>query len=96
MIGSALLNRSEPGVTELQDAFAFFRRTAVACFHRRRRWPFLSADWRREVDDARRFIRHCRAEWQDKSEPERARSAAEMTRTAYAMGPRVRTQRPSL
>jgi hypothetical protein len=37
------------------------------------------------VADARRFIRACRASWDDQPH--------EIIRTAYALGPRVRTQR---
>ncbi len=44
----------------MQDYAAFCRQRAFACFHRRRRWPFLSPAWRHEVDDARRFIRSYR------------------------------------
>jgi DNA invertase Pin-like site-specific DNA recombinase len=47
----------------MQDAALFFRHTALACFHRRRKYPVLSAQWRHEVNDARRFIRGCRTDW---------------------------------
>ena len=70
----------------MQDAAMFFRNRAVMCFHRRRRWPFLSDAWRHEVEDARRFIRACRANWQY-DQPH------EILRTVYALGPRVRTQK---
>jgi hypothetical protein len=70
----------------MQDAALFFRHTAHASFQRRRKYPVLSAGWRHEVADARRFIRACREAWQD-DQPH------EILRTAYALGPRVRTQR---
>jgi hypothetical protein len=41
----------------MEDYAAFCRQRAVACFHRRRRWPFLSPAWRHEVNDARDFTR---------------------------------------
>ena len=70
----------------MQDAALFFRHTALGCFHRRRLYPVRSADWQHEVDDARRFIRACRDSWDDQPH--------EIIRTAYALGPRVRTQKP--
>ena len=70
----------------MQDAALFYRSRAVACFHRRRRWPFLSDGWRHEVEDARRFIRATRANWDDRPR--------EITRTHYALGPRVQMQKP--
>jgi hypothetical protein len=73
----------------MQDAAMFFRHQAVACFHRRRRWPFLSAAWRHEVDDARRFIRACRDSWQH-DQPH------QILRTFYALGPKVREQRDAM
>jgi hypothetical protein len=69
----------------MQDPALFFRHTALACFHRRSKYPVLSADWQHEVDDARRFIRACRDCWDDQPH--------EIIRTAYALGPRVRMQR---
>lgn len=62
-----------------------FRQRACACFHRRRIYSFLSDEWRHEVEDARRFIRACRANWDDRPR--------EIFRTFYALGPRVTTQR---
>ena len=70
----------------MQDAALFFRHTAIGCFHRRRKYPLLSPEWQHEVDDARRFIRACRENWDDRPR--------EITRTVYALGPRVRTQKP--
>ena len=70
----------------MQDAALFFRHRAISSFHRRRLYPVLSADWRHEVEDARRFIRACRDCWDDQPH--------EILRTVYALGPRVRTQRP--
>ena len=58
----------------------------MACFHRRRRWPFLSDEWRHEVEDARRFIRATRANWDDRPR--------EIVRTCYALGPLVQMQKP--
>jgi hypothetical protein len=75
----------------MEDYAAFCRQRAVARFHRRRRWPFLSPAWRHEVDDARRFIRSCREDWQSRSAQERL--DAKITRTIYALGPNVRLQR---
>ena len=69
----------------MQVAALFFRSRASACFHRRRQHPFLSDEWRHEVEDARRFIRATRENWDDRPR--------EITRTVYALGPRVRTQR---
>jgi hypothetical protein len=68
----------------MEDAALFFRHTAHGCFHRRRKYPVLSPEWRREVEDARRFIRACRANWDNRPR--------EFMRTGYALGPRVRTQ----
>jgi Protein of unknown function (DUF2442) len=62
----------------MQDPALFFRHTALACFHRRRKYPVLSADWQHEVDDARSFIRLCRASWDDRPR--------KIIRTAYAWG----------
>jgi hypothetical protein len=45
----------------MQDAALFFRHLAYASFNRRRKYPLLSAEWQREVDDARSFIRHARS-----------------------------------
>ncbi len=70
----------------MQDAALFFRSRAVACFYRRRRWPFLSDEWRHEVEDARRFIRATRANWDDRPR--------EITRAHYALGPLVQMQKP--
>lgn len=50
----------------MEDAALFFRQRAYACFCRRRKYPFLSDDWRHEVEDARRFIRACRSMWDDR------------------------------
>jgi len=69
----------------MQDAALFFRSRALACFHRRRH-PFLSDEWRHEVEEARRFIRATRENWDDRPR--------EIIRTHYALGPRVRMQRP--
>jgi hypothetical protein len=77
----------------MEDYAAFCRQRAVACFHRRRRWPFLSPAWRHEVDDARSFIRYYRAEWQSCSAQERLDAVAKITRTVYALGPCVRMQK---
>jgi len=78
----------------MQDAALFFRHTALGCFHRRRKYPLLSPEWQHEVDDARYFIRACREDWQARPAHERLAAAAAITRTVYALGPRVRTQRP--
>jgi hypothetical protein len=77
----------------MEDYAAFCRQRAVACFHRRRRWPFLSPAWRHEVNDARDFIRYCRREWLDRPRHGRSADPAEITRTVYALGPNVRLQR---
>ena len=77
----------------MEDYAAFCRQRAVACFHRRRRWLFLSPAWRHEVDDARSFIRYYRAEWQSRSAQERLDAVAKITRTVYALGPCVRMQK---
>ncbi len=69
----------------MQDAALFYRHAALGCFHRRRKYGLLSPEWRHEVNEARLFIRHCRANWDDRPR--------EITRTAYALGPRVRAQR---
>ena len=69
----------------MQDAALFFRQRALACFHRRRKYPLLSPEWQHEVDDARYFIRACRDNWDDRPR--------EIVRTHYALGPRVRMQR---
>lgn len=70
----------------MEDAALFYRHTALGCFHRRRKYLLLSPEWRHEVDDARRFIRACRDNWDDRPR--------EIVRTVYALGPRVRLQRP--
>jgi len=45
----------------------------------------LSPEWQQEVDDARRFIRACRADWQARPAHERlAAAAAAITCTVYA------------
>jgi hypothetical protein len=62
----------------MQNAALFFRHTALGCFHRRRKYPVLSENWLHEVTDARRFIRACRANWDDRPR--------EIIRTAYALG----------
>jgi hypothetical protein len=67
----------------MQDAALFFHYTALACFHRRRKHSVLSANWQHELDDARKFIRACRDCWDEQPH--------EIIRTAYALGPRVRT-----
>ncbi|MGO9235679.1 MAG: hypothetical protein ACLP4V_17040 [Methylocella sp.] len=67
----------------MQDAGLFYRHAALGCFHRRRKYALLSPEWRHEVKDARQFIRYCCANWDDRPR--------EITRTAYALGPRVRT-----
>jgi hypothetical protein len=69
----------------MQDAAMFFRNRAISSFHRRRKYPVRSENWLHEVNDARRFIRACRDSWDDQPR--------EIIRTAYALGPRVRTQR---
>ena len=66
----------------MQDAALFYRHVALGCFHRRRKYPLLSPEWRHEVEDARQFIRYCRANWDDRPR--------KIIRTAYALGPRVR------
>jgi hypothetical protein len=70
----------------MEDAALFFRQRAFACFHRRRRWPFLSAEWRHEVADARRFIRACRDHWHGYSADQRRNFAAQIARPRYALG----------
>jgi hypothetical protein len=35
----------------MQDAALFFRSRAVSSFHRRRKHPVLSDEWRRQVED---------------------------------------------
>ena len=49
------------------------------------KYATLSPEWRHEVNEARLFIRYCRANWDDRPR--------EITRTAYALRPRARTQR---
>ena len=44
----------------MRDAELFFRQRARACFHRRRKYPVLSEEWRHEVDDCRKFISYYR------------------------------------
>ena len=66
----------------MEDAALFFRQRAFACFNRCRRHPVLSDEWRHEVEDARRFIRACRANWDDRPR--------EIARTFYALGPLAR------
>jgi hypothetical protein len=82
----------------MQDASLFFRFQAVSCFHRRRRYSVLSPEWRHQIEDARRFIRASRADWKHRSPEERAETLAQIaaTRTVYALGPRVRSQRPKV
>jgi len=46
-----------------------------------------------EVEDARRFIKAYRAEWQSRPAQERLAAPAAITRTVYALGPNVRLQR---
>jgi L-lactate utilization protein LutB len=41
----------------MQDPAAFFRQRAGACFHRLRKYPVNSEDWRHCVKEARQFIR---------------------------------------
>jgi len=76
----------------MQDAALFYRCRAFSSFHRRRRYPLLSPEWRHEVKDARRFIRHCRAEWLSRPGHGRSAHRGEVTRTFFALGPAVRTQ----
>jgi hypothetical protein len=76
----------------MEDAALFFRHTALGCFQRRRKYPVLSENWRHEVNDARAFIRYCRAHWLDRPGHGRSADPAEITRAAYALGPRVRLQ----
>jgi hypothetical protein len=77
----------------MQSASLFYRQRAVMCFHRRRKYPLLSDDWRNEVEDARRFIRASRDDWRQRSEKERLETITQITRTWYALGPRIRTQK---
>ena len=44
----------------MEHAESFFRQRAGACFHRRRKHPVLSGEWKHEVDDARKFISYYR------------------------------------
>jgi len=78
----------------MQDAALFFRNRALASFHRRRRYPLLSPDWRHDVEDARRFIRYCRAEWLSRPGHGRSADPTEISRPVYALGGAVRTPRP--
>ncbi len=66
----------------MQGPALFFRQRALACFHRRRRQPLLSTEWRHEAGDECQFILRCRATG--------GVTASRITRTAYALGPRVR------
>jgi hypothetical protein len=75
------------GAIGMEDVALFFRQRALACFHRRRRWPFFSAAWRHEVADARRFIRASRDNLQGYSADQRRKFAAQITRARYALGP---------
>jgi hypothetical protein len=79
----------------MQDASLFFRSRAVSCFHRRRRYPILSPDWRHGVEDARQFIRASRADWEHRSPEERKETLRKLSSPARSMllGPRVRSQR---
>lgn len=77
----------------MQDAALFFRHQAYSCFHRRRLYLLLSAEWRHEVDDARRFIRHARTEWLDRPGHGRSARLSEITYTVFAMGPYLAMQR---
>jgi hypothetical protein len=42
-------------IESMEDYAAFCRQRADACFHRRRKYPVLSENWRHEVSDARQF-----------------------------------------
>lgn len=76
----------------MQDPALFFRQRALACFHRRGRWTFLSPAWRHEVEDAKRFIAAFRQMWEGRTSKD---GEAVFTRSALVLGPNA-SQRVNL
>jgi hypothetical protein len=66
----------------MEDAALFYRHRAWTSFNGRRRYRFLSDEWREQVEESRRFIQASRDLWDDRPRL--------ITRTFYGLGPRVR------
>jgi hypothetical protein len=71
----------------MQDFAVFYRERGLAAFRGRRRWLFLSADWRHEVKQARDFLGYFRSEGELRTPEERANT--QIVRSAWALGPRM-------